>query len=112
MWAAIGAIFLLLFFSAFFSGAETALTAVSRARIHQLAKEGNRRAKLIKKLHEHKERLIGTVLLANNLVNILASALATSLLIGYFGESGVAYATIVMTILVLVFAEVLPKTYA
>ncbi|MBT5374791.1 MAG: HlyC/CorC family transporter [Rhodospirillaceae bacterium] len=112
IWAAIGAIFLLLFFSAFFSGAETALTAVSRARIHQLAKEGNRRAKLIKKLHEHKERLIGTVLLANNLVNILASALATSLLIGYFGESGVAYATIVMTILVLVFAEVLPKTYA
>ena len=112
IWAAIGAIFLLLFFSAFFSGAETALTAVSRAHIHQLAKEGNRRAKLIEKLHEHKERLIGTVLLANNLVNILASALATSLLIGYFGETGVAYATIVMTILVLVFAEVLPKTYA
>ncbi len=106
------AILVLLILSAYFSGSETALTTASRARIHQLAKQGNRQADLVKRLRVHKERLIGTILLANNLVNILASALATSMLIGFFGDSGVAYATAIMTLLVLIFAEVLPKTYA
>ncbi|MFQ5985028.1 MAG: HlyC/CorC family transporter [Alphaproteobacteria bacterium] len=106
------AIVILIFLSGFFSGSETALTAASRPRIHQLELEGNRRAKLASRLIEDRERLIGAILLGNNAVNILASALATSILIGFFGKAGVAYATVVMTILVLVFAEVLPKTYA
>ncbi|GJL84575.1 MAG: membrane protein [Micavibrio sp.] len=106
------AIVVLLFLSGFFSGSETALTALSRARLHTLEKEGNKRAKLVNKIRERKDRMIGALLLGNNLVNILASAVATSLLIKLFGESGVVYATLVMTMLVLIFAEVLPKTYA
>ena len=108
----IGAIALLLLLSAVFALAETALTAASRLRIHQLAKEGSRRAKIARTLYQHKERLIGTLLLANNLVTILASALATSALIRIFGNRGVAYATAIMTALILIFGEVLPKTYA
>lgn len=108
----LAAIILLLLMSAFFSGSETALTAASRARMHALEQDGNERAKLVNQLLAAPERIIGTVLLGNNLVNILASALSTSLLIGLFGELGVAYATIVMTVLIVVFSEVLPKTYA
>ena len=108
----IAAIVVLLVLSAFFSGSETALTAASRARLHHLENQGNRRAKTVGRLSEQKDRLIGAILLGNNLVNILASALATSLLISYFGDAGVAYATIAMTALVLIFAEILPKTYA
>ena len=99
------AILVLLVMSAFFSGAETALTAASRARMH-------RRAEKVNRLLLRKERMIGAILLGNNLVNITASALATSLLIGLFGETGVAYATVAMTLLILVFSEVMPKSYA
>lgn len=106
------AIFVLILFSGFFSGSETALTACSRARMHSLARDGNRRAALVNTIREHKERMIGAILLGNNLVNILASALATALFIRYVGPEGVVYATIVMTLTVLIFAEVLPKTYA
>lgn len=106
------AIAFLILCSAFFSGSETGLTSVSRARIFQLMKENNRRAALVSRLREEKESLIGAILLGNNLVNILASALATSLAISLWGEVGVAYATIVMTAVVLIFAEVMPKTYA
>lgn len=108
----LAAVIVLLGLSAFFSGSETALTAASRARLHALEQEGNERARCVNKLLEEPERVIGTVLLGNNLVNILASALTTSLLIGLFGEVGVAYATIGMTVLVVIFSEVLPKTYA
>ena len=108
----VGGIVLLLGLSAFFSGSETALTAASRARIHAMAEDGDRQAKMVNRMLASPERLIGTVLLGNNLVNILASALTTSLLISMFGEVGVAYATIGMTLLVVIFAEVLPKTYA
>ncbi|MEN0078320.1 MAG: HlyC/CorC family transporter, partial [Pseudomonadota bacterium] len=96
------------------SGSETSLTAASRSRMHALEKEGDGRAAAVNKLLEDKESLIGAILLGNNLVNILASALATSLFISLFGQGGLAMvlATTVMTILVLVFAEVLPKTYA
>ncbi|MGI9386133.1 MAG: HlyC/CorC family transporter [Methyloligellaceae bacterium] len=107
-----GAILALLFLSAFFSGSETALTAASRARIHALEKEGNKAAALVNKLTEARERLISAILLGNNLVNILASALATSVAVTVFGQAGVAYATLIMTGLVVIFAEVLPKTYA
>lgn len=108
----IGAIFILLVLSAFFSGSETALTAASRVRLHSMERDGNARAGMVNKIRDHKDRMIGALLLGNNLVNILASALATSVLIKVFGEAGVLYATMMMTLLVLVFAEVLPKTYA
>ncbi len=105
-------VLVLLVLSALFSGSETALTAVSRARLHQLERRGMRRAVRVNRLIARPERLIGTILLGNNLVNILASALATSVLIALFGKAGVAYATMIMTALVVIFAEVLPKTYA
>ena len=108
----VGAIVALLVLSALFSGSETALTATSRARMHELERQGNARAKIVKGLIEVRERLIGAILLGNNLVNILAASLATALFTRLFGESGVALATLVMTLLVLIFAEVLPKTYA
>ncbi len=106
------AILFLLLLSGFFSGSETALTAASRARMHQLENDGNRRAAIVNRLRDDKERLIGSILLGNNLVNILASALATTVLIGLVGDGAVPIATVVMTLLVLIFAEVLPKTYA
>jgi Mg2+/Co2+ transporter CorB len=106
------AIVILLVLSAFFSGSETALTGASRPRMHQLERDGNRRARVVNQLRRRQERLIGSILIGNNLVNILASALATSALIQLFGDVGVAYATLIMTLLVLIFSEVLPKTYA
>lgn len=109
---ALGAILLLLVMSGFFSGSETSLTAVSLPRMHTLAQQGNHRAMVVNSLWDNKERVIGAILLGNNLVNITASALATGILIRMFGDAGIAYATIVMTLLVLIFAEVLPKTYA
>ncbi len=108
----LAAILGLLILSGFFSGSETAMTAASRARMHQLAQESDARAITVNTLREKKERLIGAILLGNNLVNILASALATSVLISLVGDAAVPIATLVMTLLVLVFAEVLPKTYA
>ena len=111
-WLTILAIFVLLGISAFFSGSETALTAASRGKLHSMADKGSSGAKRALVLTEDTERLIGAVLLGNNLVNILAAALATSLFTRLFGDSGVALATLVMTLLVLIFAEVLPKTYA
>jgi len=112
IWLPIGAILALLVLSALFSGAETSVTAASIPRMHTLARQGDHRAELVNELWTRKERLIGAILFGNNLVNIMASALATGLLIGLFGDAGIAYATIVMTLLVLIFAEVLPKTYA
>ena len=108
----IGAIGILIALSGFFSGSETALTAASRPRIHHLARAGDKRARAVARLTENRERLIGAILLGNNAVNILASALATSVLISLAGDAGVAYATVGMTIVILIFAEVLPKTYA
>jgi Mg2+/Co2+ transporter CorB len=112
LWMYLGAIFILILLSAFFSGSETALTAISKAKMHNLAKDGNKRAKAVNKLTDKKDKMLGGLLLGNNIVNILSAALATSLLTGLFGASGVALATLVMTLLILVFAEVLPKTYA
>lgn len=106
------AIAALLVLSALFSGSETALTASNRARIHHLQRKGNQRALIVSTLMETREQLIGAILLGNNLVNILASAIATSILISFFGDLGVAIATVVMTTLVLIFSEILPKTYA
>ena len=110
----IGIIVVLLFMSAFFSGSETALTAVSKARMHKLESDGNARAGRVNSLIQDRERLIGAILLGNNLVNILATSLATSVFIALFGATGFANAlvTATMTILVLVFSEVTPKTAA
>ncbi len=105
-------ILFLLILSAFFSGSETAMTAASQPRMFELERRGNRRAGQVNALRARKERLIGSILLGNNLVNILASALATSMFIGWLGNGGVVYATLVMTLLVLIFAEVMPKAYA
>jgi len=106
-------VFGLLALSALFSAAETALTGASRARMHQLEREGDRAAHRVNQLLTDRETMIGAVLLGNNLINILASALATQVLTRAIpGAWGVAAATGVMTVLVLVFAEVLPKTLA
>jgi len=103
---------LLIVASAFFSSAETALTAASDARMRQLANKGNKRAKIVEKLRADREGLIGSILIGNNAVNVLGSALATSFAISLFGEGGLVWATIGMTVLLVVFAEVMPKTYA
>ena len=108
----IGFITLLIVVSGFFSGSETALTAASHPRMHELVRNQGRRAEVVLALLQRKERLIGSILLGNNLVNIFASALATSLFLDAFGEAGILYATGAMTLVVVVFAEVLPKTYA
>jgi len=111
-WLTSAAIVALLVMSGFFSGSETALTASSRAKLRAQADKGSKGASRALTLTEDGERLIGSVLLGNNLVNILAASLATALFTRLFGDSGVALATLVMTLLVLIFAEVLPKTYA
>jgi Mg2+/Co2+ transporter CorB len=111
-WITIGSIICLLILSAFFSGSETALTAASRGKLRSQADKGSRGAARALSITEDNERLIGSVLLGNNLVNILATSLTTALFTRMLGESGVALATLVMTVLVLIFAEVLPKTYA
>lgn len=111
-WLTLVAIFLLICASAFFSGSETALTATSRARMHSLEVNGDVRAGLVNSLIERRDRLIGALLIGNNLVNILASSLTTSLFLGLFGDSGVAIATVLMTVLLVIFSEVLPKSWA
>jgi Mg2+/Co2+ transporter CorB len=111
-WITSGGILFLLVLSGFFSGSETALTAASRGKLRSQADKGSRGAQRALRITEDNERLIGSVLLGNNLVNILAASLATAIFTRAFGESGVALATLVMTLLVLIFAEVLPKTYA
>ena len=105
-------VFFLLSCSAFFSGSETALTAASRARMHSQEREGDRRATLVTKLLNSRERLLGGILLGNNFVNILATSIMTATLLEVVGPSGMIYATIITTALILIFAEVLPKTYA
>jgi Mg2+/Co2+ transporter CorB len=107
-----GPIVLLLVCGAFFSGSETALTAVSRGRMHQLEKDGSRAARNVNRLVADRERLIGALLLGNTFVNILASSIATMVLESHFGSRTVFVTTIVMTVLILIFVEVLPKTLA
>lgn len=108
----IAAIVLLIALSAFFNGSETGLTAASRARMHTLQQEGNKRAKLVNSLLNQPEKMIGSVLLGNTLVDVLAAALASTLAVSLVGEIGVAYATAIVTVLIVIFAAVLPKTYA
>ena len=111
-WISLVIVLICLLLSAFFAGSETALTASSRASMMRLEKQGNRRAGTVNRLLDQRERLIGALLLGNNAVNIAASSLATGILLAWFGSAGILYATVGMTILVVVFSEVLPKTAA
>ena len=111
-WLSLVIVIVCLLLSAFFAGSETALTASSRASMARLEKHGNRRAGIVNRLLENRERLLGALLLGNNAVNIAASALATGILLAWFGNAGVLYATVAMTAVVVIFSEVLPKTAA
>jgi len=111
-WLTAAAILVLLCMSGFFSGSETALTAASRGKLRSSADKGSKGSEKALEITEDSERLIGSVLLGNNVVNILATSLATAVLTKVFGQNGVAAATLIMTGLVLIFAEVLPKTVA
>jgi len=102
----------LLGFSAFFSGSETALMAISRLRLRHLAETKPRRAGIVERLLKKPEKLIGTILLGNNLVNVAMSAVATALAISIWGERGIVYVTAVLTLVILIFAEITPKVYA
>ncbi|MET0407838.1 MAG: HlyC/CorC family transporter [Hyphomicrobium sp.] len=106
------AIVLLIVLSAFFNASETSLTAASRARMHSLEEDGNMPAALVNKVLSRPEKMIGTVLLGNTLVDVLAAALASNIAVHLYGEVGVAYATAIITVLIVIFAAVLPKTYA
>lgn len=103
---------ILIAISSLFACFETAIIATSKAKIHRLANEGNKRAKILERLLESREKVISTMLFGNNAINILSSAIATSLFIKLFGDAGLVIATFAMTLIVLIFAEVLPKTYA
>lgn len=110
VWAAVGIVAACILLSAFFAGSETALTATSRARMFALEKSGDKRAGIVNRLLQTRDRFIGAMLLGNTLVNIASSAVATSLLVSLAGERGAIYATLLMTALLLIFAEVMPKT--
>src|ERR1700736_1887954 len=111
-WLTLSIVIALLLVSAFFSASETALTGASGARMLRLTKQANRAGAVVTSLLAMRERLIGALLLGNNIANIGASALATGIFTAWFGEVGVLYATGVMTAMVVIFAEVLPKTIA
>src|SRR5476651_1232886 len=111
-WITLSIVIACLLISAFFSASETALTGASRASMLRLSKQGNSEAGFVSSLFAMRERMIGALLLGNNISNIGASALATGLFTAWFGDLGVLYATGVMTVLVVIFAEVLPKTIA
>ncbi|MGO9134100.1 MAG: HlyC/CorC family transporter [Methylovirgula sp.] len=112
LWIAAAIVIFCIALSAFFSGSETALTAASRARMHALQSNGDKRASRVMRLLGNRDRLIGAILLGNTLASIGSSALLTSVLEALVGINGVIYATGLMTVLLLVFAEVLPKTLA
>jgi Mg2+/Co2+ transporter CorB len=111
-WISLFVVLICLLLSAFFAGSETALTASSRASMARLEEHGNAEATLVNRLLANRERLIGALLLGNNAVNIAASSLATGILLVWFGPAGIVYATIVMTAVIVIFSEVLPKTAA
>ena len=112
IWTAVIIVAFCIFLSAFFSGSETALTAASHARMHTLEKEGDKRAAAVMRLLRQRNRMIAALLLGSTLGNIGSSAFTTSVLVVIAGDNGAVYATILMTALLLVFAEVLPKTLA
>lgn len=111
-WISLGIVFACLMISAFFSGAETALTAASRARMLAMENNGDARAAMVNRLLKLRDRLIGTLLIGNNIVNTAAASLTTAVLLSVFGDVGIAYATVIVSVMVIIFSEVLPKTVA
>jgi Mg2+/Co2+ transporter CorB len=111
-WIASAIVICCLALSAFFSASETALTAASRARMHALENGGDRRASIVTRLLIARERLIGAVLIGNNIVNVGVSAFTTVVMVNLFGDAGVIYATVFMSLFIIIFAEVMPKTVA
>ncbi len=111
-WIALALVVFGLCLSAFFSGSETALTAASRARMHAHESAGDKRAATVTRLLASRERLIGSLLVGNNIVNVGVSAFATIVLVGFFGDAGAIYATIILSIVLIIFGEVTPKTLA
>jgi len=105
-------LFFLIICSAFFSSAETAYTCVNKVRLKNMANSGNKRAERILNLVEDYDKLISSILIGNNIVNILSTSLATALFVGLMGSSGVTVSTVVMTLVVLLLGEVAPKTIA
>ena len=103
---------LCLMLGAYMSAAETAITGASRPRMHRLAQQGNKRATLVNGLLDRKDEAVSAVLLGNSVVNILSASLTTAVLTAVFGAAGVVYATIIVGIMVVIFAEVMPKTWA
>ncbi|MGL4240342.1 MAG: HlyC/CorC family transporter, partial [Beijerinckiaceae bacterium] len=112
IWLSALAVVVLLGISAFSSMSETAITASSRARMHALENAGDKRAGIVNRLLALRDRLIGTILIGNNIVNTASASLTTAVLLNLFGEVGIAYATVVVSVLIIVFAEVTPKTLA
>jgi len=98
--------------SAFFSSTETAFLSFNKARMKSMAKQGNKKAQLVVDLEERYDKLLSTILIGNNIVNILASSMATVIFVGFFGNAGVTISTVVMTVVVLIFGEISPKTLA
>jgi len=105
-------LFIIILLSAFFSGSETAFMRANRFRIRNLSEKGQRDAKRVERILEKPDQLISAILLGNNFLNVLGSAIATALFISIFGEKGIVYATIAMTVILLIFAEITPKTVA
>jgi Mg2+/Co2+ transporter CorB len=112
LWLSAGAVIVLLCLSAFFSMSETAVTASSRARMHAMEEAGDKNAKVVNRLLSLRDRLIGTILIGNNLLNTASATLTTAVLLTLFGDVGIAYATVAVSVLIIVFAEVMPKTIA
>ena len=110
--ASILIVIFLLFLSGLLSGSETSITSVSKSKIHKLAIRGDKRAQQLLHLIKNKSDFISSLLIGNNFVNILASVLATAILIKYYGDKGILYSTILMSLLIVIFSEVLPKNYA
>ena len=102
----------LIVISAILSGSETSITSIRKSKIHKLANKGDKNALRVLRLIEKKNDLVSSILVGNNFVNILASALATAILIKFYGDDGVIYSTIVMSVLIVIFAEILPKNIA
>jgi len=102
----------LILLSAFFSSSETSMMAINRYRLKYLVKNRHKPARRVNKLLARTDKLLGVILIGNNFVNILASVLATIIAIRIWGDNGVIYATIVLTLIILIFAEVTPKTIA
>jgi magnesium and cobalt exporter, CNNM family len=112
LWAAAPAVFLCLALGAYMSAAETAVTGASRPRMHRLAQQGNKRAVQVNRLLDRKDETVSAVLLGNSVMNIVSASLTTAVLTTIFGAAGVVYATMIIGVLVVIFSEVMPKTWA